>query len=56
MSNYKIKCGMITNNIKCRFGLQYCDGHVKAIETDILLGYFEVQMQKISNRQIYMKR
>jgi hypothetical protein len=55
MSNYGIKYIIITNSLKCQNGLHHCDELVKAIEMDILLGYIGVRMQKISNRQIYMR-
>jgi hypothetical protein len=35
MSNYRIKYGIITNNLKCQFELHHCDGLVEMIEMDI---------------------
>jgi hypothetical protein len=40
MSNYRIKYGIITNNIKCQIGLHHCDGIVKTIEMDISFNNF----------------
>jgi hypothetical protein len=55
MSNYGIKYIIITNSLKCQNELHHSDELVETIETDILLGHFGVRMQKISNRQIYMR-
>jgi hypothetical protein len=44
MSNYRMKCGIITNNIKCQFGLHHCDGLIKMIEMDISFAYTGVRM------------
>jgi hypothetical protein len=51
MSNYRIKYGIITNNIKCQFGL-HCDGLVKTIKIDMSFAYFGDWMRKISKRKI----
>jgi hypothetical protein len=40
MSNYRIKYGIVTNNIKCQIGLNHCDGIVKTIEMDISFNNF----------------
>jgi hypothetical protein len=37
----------ITNNLKCQFGPDHCNGLVKMIKTDILFAYFGAQMKKI---------
>jgi hypothetical protein len=47
MSNFGIKYIIITNSLKCQFGLHYCDGLVEVIEMDILFACIRVPMQKI---------
>jgi hypothetical protein len=54
MSNYRIKHGIITNNLKCQFGLHHCDGLVETIEMDISFDNFGVWMQKILKGQFVM--
>jgi hypothetical protein len=51
MSNYRIKYGIITNNIKCQFGLHHCNGLIKMIEMDILFVFIRDRMKKIGKRQ-----
>jgi hypothetical protein len=51
MSNYRIKYGIITNNIKCQFGLHHCYGLVETIGIDILFVCIGVQMKKIRKGQ-----
>jgi hypothetical protein len=51
MRNYRIKYGILTNNLRCQFGLHHCNGIVEAIEMDISFVYFGVRMQKILNAQ-----
>jgi hypothetical protein len=51
MNNYRIKYGIVTNNIKCQFGLHHCDRHIDAIEMDISFAYFGVRMKKTWKRQ-----
>jgi hypothetical protein len=46
MSEYGIKYIIITNNIKCQFGLDHCDGLVGTIKMDILFAYIGVRMHK----------
>jgi hypothetical protein len=52
MSNYRIKYGIITNNLKWKFGLCHCDGLVETIEMDISFAYNGVRMHEIWERQI----
>jgi hypothetical protein len=40
MSNYRIKYGIIQNNLKYQFGLRRCDGLVQTIEMDISFAYW----------------
>jgi hypothetical protein len=54
MSNYGIKYIIITNSIKCQFGLHHCDGLVETIEMDISFDNFGVRMQKILKEQIIL--
>jgi hypothetical protein len=51
MSDYRIKYDIITNNIKCQFGLHHCDGLVETIKMDISFDNFGVQMHKILKEQ-----
>jgi hypothetical protein len=46
MSNYRIKYGIITNNIKCQFGLHHYGGLVEMMEMDISFDNFGVRMKK----------
>jgi hypothetical protein len=46
MSNYRIKYGIIQNNLKYQFGLLHYDGLVKTIEVDISFAYFGVWMKR----------
>jgi hypothetical protein len=55
MSNYRIKYGIITNNLKYQFGLHHCDGLDETIETDISFACFGVRMTKIMKRQNIMR-
>jgi hypothetical protein len=49
MSNYGIKHIIITNRLKCQFGIHHCDGLVETIEMDISFAYFGARVQKILN-------
>jgi hypothetical protein len=51
MRNYRIKYGIITNNIKCQFGLHHCDGLVEMIEMDILFVCMGGSMMEMWKRQ-----
>jgi hypothetical protein len=51
MSNYRIRNGFITNNLKCQFGMHLCDGFIEKIEMDISLAYFGVRMKTIGKGQ-----
>jgi hypothetical protein len=47
MSNYGIKYIIITNSLKCQFGMHHCDGLVKKIKMDILFAYIRVCVREI---------
>jgi hypothetical protein len=47
MSNYGIKYIIIANNLKCQFGLHRCDRLVDTIKMNILLDYFEAEVENI---------
>jgi hypothetical protein len=49
MSNYRIKYGIITNNLKCQFRRHRCDRLVETIKMNILLDYFGAWVEKILN-------
>jgi hypothetical protein len=50
MSNYRIEYGIVTNNIKCQFGLHHYDRLVDKIKMDISFDNFGVRMEKILNK------
>jgi hypothetical protein len=55
MNNYRIKCGIITNNIKFQFGLYNYDGLVQMIKMDILFFCIGVCMRKIWKGQYWWR-
>jgi hypothetical protein len=47
MSNYRIKYGIITNNLKCQLELHHFNELIEMIKMDILFTYIGVCMDKI---------
>jgi hypothetical protein len=50
MSSYDIKYIIITNSLKCQFGLPHCNGLVETIEMDILFICIGVRMKSIKRQ------